>query len=195
MPSGLSKDSNSRLMKNKGFDKETIAEYKKKISTSGKNFILDEEEENSDEYAHFFFVGTHEGEEVIFDSVLYTLRLQHESELFDVAEQRASKRFPHYEKISYEEDENGDLKTLSSQEEEIGLYLAEVMVELQEEDSLKVSEHVDLDLDHGFGIGLDAGLHIEFVTPEIIQRFIEDFNADTLSLDDTLYSFQLETDD
>jgi hypothetical protein len=182
-------------MKNKGFDKETIAEYKKKIIASGKNFILEEEDENSDEYAHFFFIGTHEGEEVVFDSVLYTLRLQHESELFDVAEQRAAKQFPYYEKISYEEDENGDLKTLSSQEEEIGLYLAEVMVELQEEDSVKVSEHVDLDLDHEFGIGLDAGLNIEFVTPEIIQRFIEDFNADTLSLDDTLYSFQMESDD
>ncbi len=182
-------------MKNKGFDKETISEYKKKIIASGKNFILDEEDENSDEYVHFFFIGTHEGDEVVFDSVLYTLRLQHESELFDVAEQRAAKQFPHYEKISYEEDENGDLKTLSSQEEEIGLYLAEVMVELQEEDSVKVSEHVDLDIDHEFGIGLDAGLNIEFVTPEIIQRFIEDFNADTLSLDETLYSFQMESDD
>lgn len=181
------------LMKNKGFDKEIIKEYKKKITASGKNFILDDE--NSEEYAHFFFIGTHEGEEVIFDSVLYTLRLQHESELFDVAEQRAAKQFPGYERISYEEDENGDLKTLNNQEEEIGLFLAEVMVELQEEDSVKVSEHVDLDLDHEFGIGLDAGLHIEYVTPEIIQRFIVDFNADTLSLDDTLYSFQLETDD
>ena len=182
-------------MKNKGFDKETIAEYKKRIIASGKNFILDGEDENSEEYAHFFFIGTHEGEEVIFDSVLYTLRLQHESELFDVAEQRAAQQFPHYEKLSYEEDENGDLKTLNSQEEEIGLYLAEVMVELQEEDSVKVSEHVDLDLEHEFGIGLDAGLHIEHVTPEIIQRFIKDFNADALSLDDTMYSFQLEADD
>ncbi len=194
MPSGLSRFK-FQTMKNKGFDKEIIKEYKKKITASGKNFILDGEDENSDEYAHFFFIGTHDGEEVIFDSVLYTLRLQHESELFDVAEKRAAKQFPHYEKISYEEDENGDLKTLNSQEEEIGLYLAEVMVELQEEDSVKVSEHVDLDLDHEFGIGLDAGLNIEYVTPEIIQRFINDFNADTLSLDDTLYSFQMETDD
>lgn len=182
-------------MKNKGFDKETIADYKKKILASGNNFLLSEEDENSDEYVHFFFVGTHEGEEVIFDSVLYTLRLQHESELFSVAEQKAGKQFPHYQKISYEEDENGDLKTLNSQEEEIGLYLAEVMVELQEEDSVKVSEHVELDLDHEFGIGLDAGLNIEYVTPGIIQRFVQDFNADTLSLDDTLYSFQMEIDD
>jgi hypothetical protein len=182
-------------MKKKGFDKETIAEYKKRIVASGKNFIVDDTEENSDEYAHFFFIGTHEGQEVIFDSVLYTLRLQHESELYAEAEERASKQFPQYKKIDYGEDENGDLTTLSSQEEEIGLYLAEVMVELQEEDSVKVSEHVDLDLDHEFGIGLDVGLRIEYVTPEIIQRFIQDFNTDKLSLDDTLYSFQLETED
>ncbi|MBL7871129.1 MAG: hypothetical protein JNM78_05925 [Cyclobacteriaceae bacterium] len=182
-------------MKNKGFDKGTIDEYKKKIFASGKNFILDGEDENSEEYAHFFFIGTHEGEEVIFDGVLYTLRLQHESELFDVAEQRALQQFPHYEKLTYEGDENEDLKKLKSQEEQIGLYLAEVMVELNEEDSIKVSEHVELDIDHEFGIGLDAGLNIEAVTAEIIQRFIDDFNADKLSLDDTLYSFQLETDD
>jgi hypothetical protein len=195
MLNGLNKDSTIKSMKNKGFDKDTIAEYKKKIAATGRNFILDTEEESSEEYAHFYFIGIHEGVEVIFDTVLYTLRLQHESELFEIAEQRAAKQFPNYEKISYEEDENGDLKTLNSQEEEIGLFLAEVMVELQEEDSVKVSEHVDLDLDHEFGIGLDVGLHIEHVTPEIIQRFIQDFNADKLSLDETLFSFQLETDE
>ena len=177
--------------KNKGYDPAVIAEYKDKIKAAGKNYILDEEDENSDEYVHFYFVGSHDGEEVIFDSVLYTLRIHHESEVFEIAEDKAEKHFPHYKKIKFEEDENGDLELLNQQEEEIGLYMAEVIAELEEEDSVKVSEHVDLDLDHEFGIGLDIGLHIESVTHAIIERFIHDFNTDKLSLDESLYSFQM----
>jgi len=184
-----------KMNENKGFDPAVIAEYKDKVKASGKSYLLDEEDENSDEYVHFYFVGSHEGVEVVFDSVLYTLRLHHESEVFEIAEDKAAKHFPHYKKIKYEEDENGDLNLQNQQEEEIGLYMAEVIAELEEEDSVKVSEHVDLDLDNEFGIGLDAGLHIESVTQAIIERFIEDFNDDKLSLDDSLYSFQMKQDE
>lgn len=173
---------------------EALIEYKEKIRASGKSYILNEEEEANDEYVHFYFIGTHDGKEVIFDTVLYTLRLQHESELFEIAEHRAAKHFPDYKKINYEEDENGNMKALDDQEEEIGLFMAEVIMELEEEDSVKVKEHVDLDLNHEFGIGLDAGLHIEKVTPQIIQRFIKDFNDDTLTLDDSLYTFQTQAE-
>jgi len=173
---------------------EALIEYKEKIRASGKSYILNEEEEANDEYVHFYFIGTHDGKEVIFDTVLYTLRLQHESELFEIAEHRAAKHFPDYKKINYEEDENGNMKALDDQEEEIGLFMAEVIMELEEEDSVKVKEHVDLDLNHEFGIGLDAGLHIEKVTPQIIQRFIKDFNDDTLTLDDSLYTFQTQVE-
>ena len=53
----------------------------------------------------------------------------------------------------------------------------------------------DRDLSHEFGIGVDAGLNIEKVTPEIMQRFVADFNADNLKLDESLYSFQMNNDD
>ncbi len=162
----------------------------KKIKSSGQTFIFDDDDQLTDDYAHFYFLGPHEGQEVLFDTVLYTLRMQHESELFEIAEQQAVQHFPHYRKIQYEEDENGNLKTLEDQEEEIGLYMAEVMMELEEEGEVKVKEHVDLDLHHDCGIGLDVGLHIEKVTPKIVESFIRDFNADKLILDPGLYSFQ-----
>ncbi len=176
---------------NLGFDKITIADYQLKMKAQGKYF-LPVVEDNSDEYFHFYFIGHHDGKEVIYDTVLYTLRLQHESELYEIAEHRAAQRFPQYKKLAYEEDENGNLKTLDAVEEEIGLYMAEVILELQEEEEVKVQEHVMKDENAEFGIGLDIGLHIEKVTPKVIEKFIVDFNEGKLVLDDTLYSFQTE---
>jgi hypothetical protein len=58
-----------------------------------------------------------------------------------------------------------------------------------------VQEHVDIDEDAEFGISLDVGLHVETITPKVIDKFIKDFNEDKLQLDDTLYSFQAEQGD
>jgi len=177
---------------NKGYNPEVIEEYKARIRATGKVYLPDEEDENSEEYNHFYFIGKYEGKEVIYDAVLYTLRLQHESELYEIAEHRAAKHFPEFKKITYEEDENGNLENLDSLEEEIGLYMAEVIMELEEEETVKVQEHVDLDALVEFGVSLDVGLHVEEITPKIIERFIKDFNEDNLKLDSTLYSFQTQ---
>jgi len=177
---------------NKGTDPNVIEEYKAKIHAVGKLYLPDEEDEGTDEYAHFYFVGVFEGKEVIYDTVLYTLRLQHESELFEIAEHRAAKHFPHYKKIAYEEDENGNLETLDPLQEEIGLFMAEIIMELEEDEAVKVKEHVEIDNKADFGIGLDAGLHVSEVTTAVINKFIQDFNDDTLSLDETLYTFQTQ---
>jgi len=162
------------------------------IKSSGKLYLMvdEETEENSEEYAHFQFVGMHEGKEVLYDAVMYTLRLQHESEMFEIAEHRAAKHFPQYKKITYEEDENGNMKTLDDQEEEIGLFMAEVIMELEEEGHIKVKEHVDIDDHLDFGVGLDIGLHVESITPKVIEKFIGEFNQDILKLDETLYTYQ-----
>ena len=154
--------------------------------------LLDEEDESTDEYVHFYFIGKFEGREVIYDAVIYTLRLHHESELYEIAEHRAAKHFPEYKKITYDEDENGNLAALDPLEEEIGLFMAEVIMELEEEESVKVKEHVELDCNTDFGISLDVGLHVEKITPKVIEKFIKDFNEDNLKLDDTLYSFQTQ---
>ena len=177
---------------NRGFDPVVINEHKARIKSGGKAFSLVTPDENTDEYAHFYFIGKYEGRDVLYDAVLYTLRLQHQSELYDLAEHKAANHFPQYKKITYKEDENGNLQPLDELEEEIGLYMAEVILELEEEDQVKVKEHVEIDANIDFGIGLDAGLNVEEVTPKVIEKFIKDFNEDTLSLDKTLYSFQLE---
>ena len=184
-----------KLADNKGFDPETIREYKAKIRSAQEGFLLSEKNENNDENVHFYFIGKFEGNEVIYDAVLYTLRLQHQSDLFEIAEHQAAKHFPQYRKIAYKEDENGNLQPLDELEEEIGLYMAEVILDLEEEDQLKVKEHVDIDPKIDFGIGLDAGLNVEKITPTVIEKFIKDFNEDTLSLDETLYSFQTEDEE
>jgi hypothetical protein len=180
------------MIQNKGYDPQTILEYKEKMQSLGKEYLLDEEDEHNDEYAHFYFVGLYEGKEVIYDAVMYTLRLQHESELFEIAEHRAAKHFPNYRKITYEEDENGNLATLDPEQEEIGLYIAEVIMELEEEEAVKVKEHVDMDPNTDFGVALDIGYHAEKITAREIESFIRDFNEDTLVLDEALYSFQTQ---
>jgi hypothetical protein len=180
------------MIDNKGFHPSTIQEYKDKMNALGKVYLEDNDDKASDEYAHFHFVGLFEGKEVIYDTVMYTLRLQHESEVFEIAEHRAARHFPEYRKITYEEDENGNLAALDPLQEEIGLYIAEVIMELEEEEAVKVKEHVDLDVNTDFGVALDVGLQREKITPFEIEKFIRDFNEDNLQLDENLYSFQTE---
>jgi hypothetical protein len=181
---------------NSGTSSSTVADLMAQIKSSGKVFlpVNEDTEEHSEEYAHFHFIGNYEGKEVVYDAVMYTLRLQHESELFEIAEHRAAKHFPQYKKITYEEDENGNLKALDDLEEEIGLFMAEVIMELEEEEAIKVKEHVDIDDHLDSGIGLDIGLNVESITPKVIEKFIKEFNQDTLQLDETLYTFQTHHD-
>jgi hypothetical protein len=181
---------------NKGFEPSTISKYRERIKAEGRNYVLsDDEEENTDEYAHFYFIGMYDGSEVVYDAVIYTLRLQHESEMFEIAEHRAAQHFPEYKKITYEEDENGNLKTLDNLEEEIGLFMAEVIVGLEEEGEVQVKEHVDIDQHLDFGVGLDVGLNVEEITPAVISKFIEQYNDDALKLNPMYYSFQTEHDE
>lgn len=177
-------------MLNQGFDPHVIQDYKNRMLASGSSFLFDENDEVTDEYVHFYFVGLYEGKEVVYDAVMYTLRLQHESELYEIAEHRAAKHFPEFKKIAYEEDENGNLAALDPLEEEIGLFIAEVILELEEEEAVKVKEHVDMDPNVDFGVSLDIGLHVEKITIQHIEKFVRDFNEDNLKLDDSLYSFQ-----
>ncbi len=177
---------------NKGYDPQTIKEYRSQMEAQGMNYLWDDEDENSDEYAHFYFIGKFEGREVIYDTVICTLRLHHESEMYEIAEHRAAKHFPGYKKITYEEDENGNLESLDPLEEEIGLFMAEVILELEEEEAVKVKEHIEVDSNPEFGISLDVALHVDKITPKVIEKFIKDYNEDTLEFDQTLYSFQTQ---
>ncbi|MBW3468130.1 hypothetical protein [Arthrospiribacter ruber] len=181
--------------KNEGFEPEKIESLKKELASTQKAYKIVPSDENSDEYVNFYFIGMYEGKEVIYDAALYTLRLHHASELYELAEHEAAKKFPNFKSIHYEEDENGNLKPLSSEEEEIGWFMTEIIMEMEEEESVKVQEFVDLDTNHDFGIGLDAALNVEVINEKVISKFVREFNDDTLKLDDTLYTFQSEEEE
>lgn len=183
------------MSNNKGFDPEEIQKIKQQMADTNKPFVVIDSEDNSDEFMNFHFIGMYEGRETVYDAALYTLRLHHSSEIYELAEHRAAQRFPEYHKIAYREDENGDFEPLGDLEEEIGLFMAEVMEELEDEEAVKVQEHVDMDANQDFGIGLDIGLNIDIVTDEVIAKFITDFNEDNLDLDETMYSFQSEDEE
>ncbi|MEQ8926031.1 MAG: hypothetical protein RLO81_09485 [Fulvivirga sp.] len=183
------------LSSNKAFEPKVISEYQDKMKKLNQNFIISDSEDNSDEYCNFFFVGMYEGKEVIYDAVMYTLRLHHLSEVYEVAEHKAARHFPEFKKIKYREDENGDLVALDDLEEEIGLFIAEAIMEIEEEEEVKVKEHVEVDPNIDFGIGLDIGLNRETIDKNTISDFVKRFNEDTLELDETLYSFQTQDEE
>jgi hypothetical protein len=170
---------------NEGFDPIEIAELKKECEQEGQNYVIVEDEDgmnDSGEFAHFQFVGKHEGNEVIYDAVMGTLRLNHSSLVFEEAEIRMKKAYPNYvelerRKPNYKEDE------------EMELMLEEIIEELEEEEDFKVAEFVEVEKDFEYGIGLDIALNVEEIDNEVITKFVNDFNAGTLTLDPTLYSF------
>ncbi len=180
---------------NPGFDSQRIEVLKEELRKLKKTFKIIPEEENSDEFVNFYFIGMYQGKEVIYDAALYTLRLHHSSEVYELAEHKAAQKFPNFKSISYEEDENGNLKPLTSEEEEIGWFITEIIMEIEEDESIKVQEFVDIDTHHDYGIGLDAALNLDHIDEKVISNFIKEFNDDTLELDDTMYAFQSEEED
>lgn len=173
---------------NEGFDPIEIEELRKECEQEGQNYVIVEDEDgmnDSGEFAHFQFVGKYEGKDVIYDAVMGTLRLNHSSLVFEEAEIRMKKAYPNYvelekRKPNYKEDE------------EMELMLEEIIEELEEEEVIQVSEFVEVETDFEYGIGLDVALNVEEIDNEVITKFVNDFNAGTLNLDKTLYSFTSE---
>lgn len=183
------------LTSNEGFKPERIDHYKSEMKNRNQNFLIVESEDNSDEYVNFMFIGMYEGKEVVYDAVMYTLRLHHLSEVYEVAEHKAAQHFPEFRRIKYEEDENGDLEALDDLEEEIGLFIAEAIMEIEDDEEVKVKEHIEVDPNIDFGIGLDIGLNLDSIDNQTISKFVKEFNDDSLSLDDTLYSYQTQDEE
>ncbi|MCE7865016.1 MAG: hypothetical protein DYG99_15885 [Bacteroidetes bacterium CHB5] len=165
-------------------DKVLIASIRQKLGND--LFIIDDEDEPTDECVHFYFRTMHKGQDVICDCVLYTLRLHHESEMHEAAEARAAEKFEQY-LTSKDAD-------AAMREEEIGMMMAEILLELEEEEAIKVQEHLELDTDNPVGLGIDAGLNVPVISNDVMARFIASFRAGTLKLDPTLYNFQVSTD-
>jgi hypothetical protein len=177
---------------NPGFDPAIIAEHRARMQ--GKSYLLIEDDDASEEYQHFYFVGKKDGKEVLVDTVLCTLRLEHERQLFELAEEKAFEQFPTYQQW-IESDQPVEDEASRQMEEEVGLFIADVVMELQEEGSIKVQEYTEVVEDAEFGIGLDVALHRDRITPQVIEKFVADYNNEALVLDDTLYSFQTEEEE
>jgi len=159
------------------------------IKSSKSGYILDQEDDQSNEMAHFYFIGIYEGKQTVFDTFLYTLRMHHSSEMYEIVENAAAKRFPDFAKLkaNFEPD---DPEIPDELEEEIGLFMAEAILEIEEEESVKVKEHVDIDSSNETGVCMDVGLNVEEVTDDVIASFIQEFNDKELKLDETLHSYQ-----
>lgn len=177
---------------NLGFDPQVIADYRKRMN--GMNYLLIEDEDASDEFQHFYFVGMYHGKEVLVDTVLCTLRLEHERLLYEIAEQKAFEQFPAYQQWIESDQPQGN-EAAQQMEEEVGLFMADIMMDLQDEGSIKVQEYVEEVEEAEFGIGLDVALNHERISPTVIERFIADYTNQSVRLDETLYSFHMEEEE
>ncbi|MCX6216725.1 hypothetical protein [Spirosoma sp.] len=182
--------------KNDGFDPEEISALKEECLQEGKSFIYVEDDDldvlEEGECRHIQFPGKYQGQEVIFDTLVYTLRLHHSSLVYEMAVEEVQKTFPTYVPP---EERKSNYKITPELEEEAETALTEIIEEIEETETVKVQEHVEVDMDSDYGIALDVCLNVDEITDEVIEGFITHFQANTLSLDTTLYSFSSAEDE
>ncbi|ACT91716.1 hypothetical protein [Dyadobacter fermentans] len=175
---------------NPGFDPEEIALLKEECKAENSNFIYVEDEfeddDDNNEHAHVQFVGTYKNQEVIFDALIYTLRLHHSTLVYDEALERLKKEMPNY--ISQDE-RPANYKISEEQEDEAELLLTEFIEEIEENEEITVREHVEIDDKFEYGVGLEVGLNKTEINDKVISDFIEAYTAGKVELDPTLFSF------
>jgi len=172
-------------------EKTDYSKIKKTLQEKEVTFILDTDDESTDEFAHFYFINNGDSN-VVFDAVLYTLQMEYNSELYDVAEQKAAERFPDFKKLTADSSSDDQEKEEEEEEEEIGLFMAEIIIDLEEQDKIKVKEHVDEDREGKDVILIDVGLNLDKINSSTIESFIKNYTSGTIVLDNTYYSFQYE---
>ncbi len=185
------------MAKNPGFDPEEIEQLKRECKAENLNFVfvsdeLEKDEEENNEHAHVQFVGMHKEKEVIFDALIYTLRLHHSTLVYDSALERLQIDMPDY--VSPDEREEDD-ESDEEQDEEAEMLLTELIEEIEENEEIKVKEHVEIDTTFEYGIGLEVGLNKTEINEKVISDFITAYNAGLVELDSTVYSFTSEDED
>ncbi|WP_221391892.1 hypothetical protein [Dyadobacter sp. NIV53] len=176
---------------NPGFDPEEIAQLKRECKAERLNFVyvsdeFEDEEEENNEHAHVQFVGYYKEKEVVYDALIYTLRLHHSTLVYDAALERLKKTMPDY--ISPDERLENDTSD-PEEDEEAEILLTEFIEEIEENEEISVREHVETDDQFEYGIGLEVGLNKTEINEKVINDFILRFNSGRLQLDSTLYSF------
>ena len=178
---------------NPGFLAEEIANLTALCAAENKSFIVIDDEDlpmgNDKEMVHIQFVGNYKEKEVVYDAILCTLQLHYSSTIYEEAEREAIEQFPLYVPI-----ENRDETYVANEalDDEVEMMILEIIDEIEENDDIKVSEYVEIDEDFDFGISLEAALYVAALEDEVIEKFISDFNANSLKLDSSLYSFKTE---
>ena len=176
--------------RNEGYNPTEIEGLKEECREAGKPFIYIEDEDldvlESGECVHIQFVGKDFGQEVIYDGLVYTLRLHHSSTVYEQAVEQIRKTHPEYVPP---EDRQPGYQIDGAKDEQIEELLTELIEELEETEAVKVQEHLDLEHDFEYGIGIDVCLNVEEINDEVVEKFVTQFNAGTIKLDQTLYSF------
>lgn len=178
-------------MKNPGYDPAEIENLKRECEQEGLPFVLVEDEldlEDTGEYAQFQFVGRKGEVEVIYDVAMYTLKMQHASKLLEEAENMVKRKYKDFVPL--------ELRSESYQaNEDIDFLVQEYAEELEEEESVTVSESLDEDLSFDYGIGLEVVLNVDEINDQTITKFINEFNSGTFQLDTTQVSFKHQEDE
>jgi len=158
---------------------------------SDKPYLIDREEQ-TDEFVHFYFSWKYDGRDVIYDVALYTLRLHYQSEVYDMAEEKTARRYPEFEKHIAENDDYDPFDLPTHFDEEIEAFMAETMIEIEEEGLIKVQEFVEYDTSDPDYVGVDAAVNVIEIDKSVIEKFVSDFKSDALQLDPTYYTFDLD---
>lgn len=183
--------------KNEGYNPEEIEMLRQECKEAGASFVYCGEEDGAeeienDELKHVQFVGKYKGETVIYDAVIYSLRLHHSSVVYEKAVEQVQKQFPAYKAI----DEREPNYTIKPEiEEEAEEMLTELIDAYEEDEEVKVKEYLEIDLTFEYGVGLDVCLNLAPISDEVIAGFIKEFNNGTFKLDTTLYSFSSMDED
>jgi len=181
---------------NPGFDPEEIAQLKRECKAERLNFVYVtdefEDEEENNEHAHIQFVGYYKDKEVVYDALIYTLRLHHSTLVYDAALERLKLQMPGY--VSPDEREADDVVN-EEEDEEAEILLTEFIEEIEENEEISVREHVEVDDKFDYGIGLEVGLNKTEINEKIINDFIIRFNSGRLQLDTNVYSFSTEDEE
>lgn len=181
---------------NPGFDQTEIEKLRAECEEEGRSFVFVESEfddqDDIDEHAHVQFIGTYEGKDVIYDALIYTLRLHHSALVYDRALERLQKQFPGY--LPPDEREPGKQYDQEA-DEEAELVLTELIEEIEENEEVKVQEHIEVDPEFDYGIGLEVGLNVDAIDDQIVEDFIRKFNSNQLVLDKAVYSFRSEEEE
>lgn len=181
---------------NPGFDPEEIAQLKRECKAERLNFVYVtdefEDEEENNEHAHVQFVGYYKEAEVVYDALIYTLRLHHSTLVYDAALEKLKVQMPDY--ISPDE-RDGSEKIDFDRDEEAEILLTEFIEEIEENEEITVREHVEVDDKFDYGIGLEVGLNKTEINDKVINDFIIRFNSGRLQLDTNVYSFTTEDEE